>query len=78
MKYLYWFILITVLVSSMWTLLTVTALDGTRILVIAVTAGFYVLWGILYHKHLDDLHPRIIWEYLLIGVLSVILFGMLL
>lgn len=38
-----------------------------------VSAVLYFLLGILYHKLKDDLHTKIVIEYLLIAVISVVL-----
>ncbi|MBI2617188.1 hypothetical protein HYW55_03590 [Candidatus Gottesmanbacteria bacterium] len=38
-----------------------------------IMAGMYFLWGVLYHTLEGDLHPKIVVEYLLMSLLSVIL-----
>lgn len=44
--------------------------------VIVFTTFFYVLWGITHHLMNHDLHPKIVVEYILIGVfgLTIIFF----
>lgn len=37
------------------------------------TAVGYVLWGIIHHVMEDDLHLRIVIEYVLIGAIAVVL-----
>ena len=41
-----------------------------QIAVMAVTGMAYVLWGVIHHWHEEDLHPKIILEYILIALLA--------
>ncbi len=38
-----------------------------------VTAVAYVLWGLLHHSLKGDLYPKVVVEYVLIGVISILL-----
>ena len=38
-----------------------------------ITAAAYVLWGIVHHALVGDLHRKIVVEYLLIGYIAIIL-----
>lgn len=38
-----------------------------------VTAIAYIAWGLLHHALQKDLHPKVVIEYVLIGVISVVL-----
>lgn len=46
--------------------------------VIISLSVLYILWGILHHHKEGNLHPKIVWEYLLFAVLgSVLTIGLL-
>lgn len=38
-----------------------------------VTAVAYVLWGLLHHSVKGDLYPKVVVEYVLIGVIAILL-----
>lgn len=38
-------------------------------LVVVITSGAYVAWGILHHWLEDDLHLKVFFEYLLVAIL---------
>lgn len=38
----------------------------------------YVVWGIVHHSHIGDLHPKIVVEYILVAMLAVLMFASLL
>ena len=42
-----------------------------QFLFIAITAFFYITWGILHHMVHHDLHAKIVVEYVLIGSLVI-------
>lgn len=44
---------------------------GLQMLIVVITAFFYVLWGIIHHCLHHDLNAKIVIEYLLIGGLGV-------
>lgn len=47
--------------------------------VIVVCMGvFYFLWGVVVHKRMAHIHPRIVVEYLAVSVLAVLLLLLLL
>lgn len=41
-----------------------------QIVSIFLTASFYVFWGIIHHYLENDLHPRIILEYVAVALLG--------
>ena len=47
--------------------------DALQLFVGIVTAVAYVTWGLLHHALQKDLHPKVVIEYVLIGVISVVL-----
>jgi hypothetical protein len=61
-----------------FTLIVVTRnIPDIQMMVILMTTFFYVLWGIVHHVMHHDITPKIVIEYVLIGVLGVVL-GLLL
>ena len=46
---------------------------GYQLAIGIVTAVAYVLWGIIHHLLKKDLHRNIVIEYVLIGVIAIIL-----
>jgi hypothetical protein len=43
---------------------------GLQIMIVVLTAVFYVFWGIMHHLINHDLHAKIVVEYMLIGGLG--------
>ena len=55
--------------------------DGNRQLQLFIgtmTSLTYVVWGMLHHAIQSDLHPKVVIEYVLIGVIAVVLLILLL
>ena len=46
---------------------------GLQFFIGVVTSVAYVIWGILHHALLGDLHKKIVVEYILIGAIAVLL-----
>lgn len=46
---------------------------ATQQLIVITMAGFYVLWGMVYHHLKGDTHPKIVIEYVLIALLAILL-----
>ncbi len=46
---------------------------GLQLTIGVVTAFAYVLWGLLHHAALGDLHKKIVVEYVLIAAIAVLL-----
>jgi len=44
-----------------------------QLLIGIATATAYVLWGIAHHSIEGDLHPKIVIEYMLIGLIAIVL-----
>lgn len=44
-----------------------------QFLVVIITSMLYFLWGVVHHWLEEDLHPKIVVEYLLIAILSIFL-----
>jgi len=46
---------------------------GIQQSIILGMAGFYVVWGLVFHHLKGDTHPKIVIEYVLIAILAVLL-----
>lgn len=46
---------------------------GLQMIIAGATAVFYVLWGIAHHAIAGTLHRKIVLEYVLIGLISIVL-----
>lgn len=45
-----------------------------QFLIVILISCLYVVWGIIHHFLQGDLHPKIVVEYILIAVITVLLF----
>lgn len=72
----YYFSLALILILGFFLSLETSDNQQIQFIVIAMTASFYVGWGILHHYLYHDLTAKIVIEYVLIGSLgmTVILF----
>ncbi|KKR34337.1 MAG: hypothetical protein UT63_C0003G0053 [Candidatus Gottesmanbacteria bacterium GW2011_GWC2_39_8] len=66
-------ILIFILLSGLFFFLNFQGVPRMQIEVAVITSVFYALWGIVHHLIDRDLHPKIVVEYILIGLIAVIL-----
>lgn len=75
---LHYFILLCTQVLGLWGIFWFSYDKLGQLLVITAMAVCYVTWGVWHHKSHRDLHIRIVFEYILVGLLSVLVFGSLL
>ena len=73
------FMILLILLSIMSLLILAFQYEPAFQMVLVVTFGsVYLLWGIIHHHKLKDLHPRITIEYLIISILGTSLLASLL
>ncbi|MBI2611203.1 hypothetical protein HYW54_00465 [Candidatus Gottesmanbacteria bacterium] len=65
--------LLSILVGGVISFLVLSGNAEKQFQVVLMTAILYFLWGIAHHHLEGDLHIKIVIEYLLISILSVIL-----
>lgn len=66
-------VLLVILAAGVFTFIRVAPNTTVQLFVGIVTAVAYVLWGIVHHALKKDLHQKIMVEYLLIGVIAIVL-----
>ena len=70
---LHYIILLTVLSLGVLSFVSAEGDKTMQLVVIGITAATYVIWGILHHLIMKDLHMKVVVEYLLIGLIAFIL-----
>lgn len=70
---LHYLVLAFILIGGTMTFWFVRPDTFLQLVVGIVTSLSYVLWGIIHHWLQKDLHQKIVVEYILIGVIAVIL-----
>lgn len=75
---LHYLVLLTVIAIGFGSVFILSSDRNTQIFLGGLTALLYVFWGIIHHYMEDDLNIKIVVEYSLIAILSVvILFSLL-
>jgi len=69
----HFFVLIVILAAGILTFVSVRPNTTLELFVGIVTAAAYVLWGLIHHAMRKDLHQKIVVEYLLIGIIAIVL-----
>lgn len=64
---IYYLSLIVILFLGIYLIIQSSYNRNLQLLVVLVTALFYILWGIIHHLINHDLTPKIMVEYLLMG-----------
>jgi lipopolysaccharide export LptBFGC system permease protein LptF len=70
---IHFLVLIAILAAGILTFIYVRPNTTLQLFVGIVTAVAYVLWGFIHHAIQKDLHQKIVVEYLLIGVIAIVL-----
>ncbi len=71
---LHYFFLLSILVAGLVSYLAFSAFPQKQWESVVLTATLYVIWGLAHHHLEGDLYPKIVVEYTLIALLSIILF----
>ncbi len=56
---------------SLFLILMLSPYKDMQLVIVLLTAFFYVVWGLLHHKLNHELNRKIVIEYVLIGLLGV-------
>ncbi|MCX6792080.1 MAG: hypothetical protein NT149_03520 [Candidatus Gottesmanbacteria bacterium] len=70
---IHFLVLIAILVAGVLTFIAVRPNTTIQLFVGIITAVAYVLWGLTHHAIKKDLHQKVMVEYLLIGVIAIVL-----
>ncbi|MEK7592696.1 MAG: hypothetical protein AAB508_04880 [Patescibacteria group bacterium] len=71
---LHYFVLVVMLLLSVWMFYLSQGNHGFQLIVGIITACLYVVWGIVHHSVIGDLHRKVVIEYVLIAAISIALF----
>lgn len=74
----HYFSLLCVLVLGLWGIFWFDYQRAVQMGIVVSLAVTYVVWGIIHHKGHQDLHLKIILEYVLVAGFAVLLFASLL
>lgn len=73
-SYLIDYIILSVAVTvSVWLFYFFVGLPDVQYLTAKLLAAFYVIWGGIHHYHKGDFHAKVVIEYLVIAILSLII-----
>jgi hypothetical protein len=67
----YYFILALILLLGVTFFFFYNGNKPSQFIVIVITSMAYFLWGVVHHIVDNDLHPKIVVEYLLIALLAI-------
>lgn len=68
------FLVLVILLAGGVSAFYIARSDVTLQLIVGITtAVLYILWGIIHHALLGDLHHKIMIEYMLIGAIAIVL-----
>jgi hypothetical protein len=66
-------VLLLILSGGAFTFWYATGNTKLQLLAGIVTSAAYVAWGIIHHALEGDLHPKVVIEYVLIGLIAIVL-----
>lgn len=72
-SYFHFLILILILAIGVSSFFYSQGYPRLQIIVAIMISATYVLWGILHHALQKDLHPKVVIEYILMGVVAFVL-----
>lgn len=74
---LHYFMLLCLQLIGLWAIFWFSASPVHQFLATLYMAVSYVGWGIIHHMKSHDLHPKIVAEYCLFGIMGVLLLSVL-
>jgi hypothetical protein len=66
-------VLTAILASTILLFWQARGVPSMQILIGVLISVLYAAWGMIHHSMLGDLHPKIVVEYLLVGVIAIVL-----
>lgn len=70
---LHFIVLLLILAVGVAMFLAAQANNGLRLMIGIVTSIAYVVWGIIHHTMLGDLHRKVVIEYVFIGSIAILM-----
>lgn len=74
---LHYFALLCMQLIGLWGIFWFSYLPYAQLIIFISMAVGYVFWGIFHHLEHRDLHPKIVWEYLIMAIFAVMIFASL-
>lgn len=74
---LHYFTLLCVMLVGLWGIFWFSYHRPLQLGILVSMAASYVIWGVIHHAHHQDLHIKIVFEYLLVAILAVLIFASL-
>jgi len=74
---MHYFTLLCIMLVGLWGIFWFNYSRAVQLGIILSMASSYVVWGIVHHAHHKDLHIKIVYEYLLVALFSVLIFASL-
>lgn len=75
---LHYFSLLCIMLVGLWGIFWFSYYRPLQLGIVISLAVSYVVWGVVHHAHHKDLHPKIVFEYVLVSFLAVLIFASLL
>jgi hypothetical protein len=77
-RLLHFIVLIAILAGGVAAFYYASPNGGLQFIIGIITSVAYVLWGLIHHSMRKDLHKKIVVEYVLMGLIAVILLATIL
>lgn len=71
------FVLLCILAAGLWSFWYAGGNVMLQLIIGGVTTIAYVLWGIVHHVMNGDLHKKVVIEYVLVGLIALVLLATL-
>lgn len=75
---LHYFILLCIELVGLWGVFWFSFQPLMQLAILVGMSSAYVVWGVIHHYEHRDLHVKIVFEYLLVALFAVLVFGSLL
>jgi hypothetical protein len=63
---------------GLWLLFWFGSNQVLKLSIVVVMSMIYVTWGVVHHKQHNDLHPKIVLEYIVVALMAVVVYATLL
>ena len=72
---LHYFTLLVMLLTGLWGIFWFDYYRPIQLAIVVSMGVAYVVWGIVHHAMHKDLHFKIIFEYMVMALLAIVIFG---
>lgn len=74
---LHYFTLLCIMLIGLWGIFWFSYSRPVQLGIILSMSVSYIVWGIVHHAHHKDLHIKVVYEYILVALFSVLIFASL-